>query len=486
MMCICVFVLGTLNADRFKNESQKYVIAIKGKERTFYPYKAYDYLSVTLKEIFKLDADETKYFKRNPHICFRVKTTMVFSDFITVYGFSRKVFFRDTLIPKLKNIAKGDNLWLFAKFKIYENNDYDIIVQYFFDLPSDEEIFIQWRKSIPADDENKMINLGFKALETGVKQGNLTVWKKLGLQTIEQGLKIKQQKLTNPAEYITIASKVMKLIDDKDFALKVILAGWEKNKENSGLKNYLRNVLEYAQYEGAWMPEKDRYEKDFSKRFNAIKYTEDDKMWDLKRWVELNADKFRDPQEKIIRCARRTFEMNPARKDAAAFLGKEPSLIQGFTSSDVIVVPRKPIKVSDQGGTLEFTLDNIWVEDSDIADPVKKRYKTESKGEVTVMVTAIEWGANLEELNTKYISKVNDLPEYKLLENDTVTLKGKTYYWVRYTYSDNNMTMKTDALLVRTKKDFPGLAVLFTTPESSYDVYTKEFANIRESLVYKE
>ena len=40
---------------------------------------------------------------------------------------------------KTKNIAKGDNIWVFAKIKTFKNNDIDIIAQYFFDLPSDEE-----------------------------------------------------------------------------------------------------------------------------------------------------------------------------------------------------------------------------------------------------------------------------------------------------------------------------------------------------------
>ena len=486
LVFIGLLIVNTIHSDRFPNESKKYSIAIKGKERIFYPYKAFDYLSVALKEVSQLGEDEVKFYNRNPHVCFKVKITMVFSEFVSVYGSSRKVFFRDELKEKSKNIAKGDNIWVFAKIKTFENNDIDIIAQHFFDLPSDEEVFLKWRKAVPSEDENGLINLGFKAIQTGVEKGNLDVWKKLGLQTIEQGLKIKQQKLTNPGEYVTIAKKVMKLLNDKDFALKVVLMGWEKNKENSDLKQYLRHVLQYAQYKNKWMPEAQRYEKEFRDKFNAIKFTEDDKMWELKRWVEINADKFRDPQEKIILCARRTYEMNPARRDAAAFIGREPSEIKGFTSSGEITVPRIPVVIKTEGGMLEFTVDNLWAREADVVDPVKVKYRSDAKGATSVMVTDIEWGANLVELNKKYIAKVKELGEFKLLENDTVTIKGKSYYWAKYTYFEGGVKVRADAVLIKTKGDLPGLGVIFRTADASYGKYTKEFTNIRESLLYKE
>lgn len=486
IICFAMLLSSVLSGDRFPNESKKYVISIKGKEQTFYPYKAYDYLFVSLGDIAHLGESRIKFFKRNPHICFKVKVTMVFTDFVTVSNSTRKVFFRERLQEDLKNISKGDNIWIFAKLKIYENNEYDLITQYFFDLPSDEEVFLAWRQAVPSENPDALIELGFRAVKTGKEKGNLKVWKKLGLQAIEEGIKIKQQKLTNPDEYITIAGKVLQLLDDKEFALKVVLMGWEKNKENSNLEQYLKHVLGYTYYKGTWMPESRGYEKEFQDRFNSIKFTEDDKMWQLKRWVETNAEKFGDPQEKIILCARRTYEMNPSRKDAAAFLGREPVSKQDFTATDTVTVSRKPVVFKTESGTLEFTIENFWIRETAVVEPVKAQYKTGEKGMTSLTVTAVEWGSNLEEVNRKYIDRVKDLPEYKLIENDPVTIRGKSYYLAEYSYIENGTTIKAQAVIIKTKGDLPGLAVVFRAPQDSFNTYSKEFAVVRGSLLYKE
>jgi hypothetical protein len=210
-------------------------------------------------------------------------------------------------------------------------------------------------------------------------------------------------------------------------------------------------------------------------------------MWALKQWVELNANKFDDAQEKIMRCAQRTYAMNPARKDAAAFVGKEALDIAGLTSGEKVIVPRKPVMVEAEGGSVTFNIDNdMWTPVTSADESVKAKFtgRVESAFEITVKF--IEWGANLEELNQKYVDSIKDAKGYVQLENETITLSGTQYYRVLYDSEEADAVIRREALLIRTKGDAPGMALIIQATREAFPELASELGKIRSSLKYTE
>ncbi len=469
-------------AERFyPDKADKYPLTLQGKKVFFYLYKSRDYFYTSISEFDKLDL---KYFKRNPKMCFSAKVENVGDDFIEFFNTKKKTFYPDSLKETAEKLKKGDNVWIFADLNIYEDGKFDINADAIFELESDEELFLKWRKDVKSDDPDGLIQLGLKALKYGKDNGNVEIWEKLGRKVIFRGLELKKEKITKPSQYIDLAKEVLNLLDDDEFAGQIVMEAWKKDKQNSELNHYLKNVLKFSLYKDVWYPVEKRYEKEFQDRFNAIGYTDDDKMWELKGWVERNSNKIKDPEEKIIRCAQRAFEMNPAREDAAAFLGKEPMLIKGVTSGQQVTIPRQPVVTKTPEGNIEFTIDNFWVKTTAESETGEVKYETGGKAGAFILVRNIEWGANLEEIKDKFTATLKDIIVKDTLKSEIITLNGRDYYRVEYENEENGTLYKQEVLIAEVGGDSPAVAISLTAAKSAVSNYSDEFSKIRASLKF--
>lgn len=469
-------------SDRFYPEkADRYAMTIRGEERMFYSFQYKAFTFVGTSEIQDLDI---KYFKRNPYICLSVKIKVVLEDSFEIFGSKEKIYLDLENEEYLLKYTKGDNIWCFAKLDFVGKTDiFDVVAIEVYDLESDEEKFYQWRNKISLNDAGALIQLGLKALEEGKSNGNLEIWSRLARDVILRGVEIKRTKLTKPKEFITLSKQVMELLNDKDFALQVVVAEWKKDKENTELNYYLKHILKYSLYKGEWLPVRERYGKEFEDRFNAVKYNEDNKMWELKRWVELNRNKLPSPEEQIMQCAQRTYAMNPSHEAAAAYIGKEPREVGDFESSGKIVVPRIPLIITEGDQKIEFDIDNSWNEDTDIPETAKAKYVSSSDDDTYIIIKYIDWGKNLEEVNKKFLASIKDKNEFKLETNEVITIRDKEFYHAVYTWKENARIIKNEATLIKLDKpDVPGYAIIFQSPGDIFDSFAEEFSKIRSSL----
>jgi hypothetical protein len=485
IVCMLLLMAVGVFAERFVPEkADRYSMDLKGLKQFFYRYKVADHLYIPLKNVESLDL---KFFTRNPNICFDAKVNLVLEDGIDVFGTPRRVYFEESFKEKADKFSKGDNIWVFGVVKLLSADEFELSVVNVYDMESDEEVFFRWKNDTKADNADDLIALGLKAIRQGKEKGNIEVWSKLGRRAIMEGLEIKKTKLSKPTEYTDLANQIITLLDDKAFALQVVIEAWKKNKKSPELNHYLRSVLRYSEYKSKWLPVAKAYEKEFWDRFKAVAYTEDDKMWELKKWVEINANKFEDAQEKIMLCAQRTYAMNPGRADAAAFVGKEVSDIGGFTSGNEIIVPRQPISVKADEGTLSFTIDNTWSQEGSTAEDIRVKYAADAEGDVTVVVGIVKGeGGNLETLNGNFIKEVETLKDFKIEENDIITINQQRFYRATYTFQQDGAVIKAEALLVRVSDEAPGLSLIFRAPRASFGDYSAELAKVRASLKYTE
>jgi hypothetical protein len=483
LACILVVAAGAVRGERFDPDAAvRTTMTIQGKERVFYRYQSGQYLFVPLAELTALDAN---FIRRNPLVCCKGNVVTVQDGSVELFGSKDRFDLAADQAANAPKYVKGDNVWIFAVAHVRaDGRSLYYTVDQVFELESDEELFFKWRKAVPANDPAALIELGLRAIKEGSESGNAEVWSRLGRSAIMEGLDLKRTRMTTPAEYISLAEEVLKLLGDRSLAAGIAAEAWKKNKENTDLNNYLKNVLRYAQYNNEWVPVGERYEREFWDKYNAIGYTEDQQVWDLKRWVELNAEKLHDPEEKIMLCATRAYEINPARTDAAAFLGKPVTDIQGLTSGVGVTIPRKPIVIAiGERSRVDFTVDNSWATDDVTGmDTIMARLRSGDAGDVTVTARTVSPSANLEEVKNAFLLTVRELKGFHDLGADVITLNGTDVYRVIFEYTVETQVVRNEALLINVAGDFQDVALVFQSPAAVYNAHAEEFTRIRTSL----
>ncbi|MFH1706419.1 MAG: hypothetical protein ABIF71_00650 [Planctomycetota bacterium] len=479
LACMLVVAASAVIGERFDPDAAgRTAMTIQGKERVFYRYQNGQYLFTPLADLAALDAN---YLRRNPLVCCKGKIVAVQDGSIELFGTKD----RFDLAANAPKYVKGDNVWIFAEAHVRaDGRSAYYIVDQVFEIESDEELFFKWRKSVPPNDPAAFIELGLRAIKEGRESGNAEVWARLGRSAIMEGLDLKRTRMSTPAEYITLAEEILKLLGDRGLAAGIAAEAWKKNRENTDLNNYLKNVLRYSLYKNEWIPSGERYEREFWDKFNAIGYTEDQQAWDLKRWVELNAEKLRDSEEKIMLCATRAYEINPARPDAAVFLGKPVMDIQGLTSGVGVTIPRKLLVIAiGERSRVDFTVDNSWAMD-DVAgmDMILARLRAGDAGDVTVTVRTVPPSANIEEVKSAFLLTVRELKGFRDLGAEVIALNGTDVYRVIFEFAVEAQIVRNEALLVNVAGDYQDVALVFQAPAAVYDEYAEEFTRIRTSL----